>query len=83
MGLDHDVRALKDQITAAQGKRAGHEHQQRVAEAARDQALQQIQSEFGVQDVKQAQALLVQLEADAAAECKQVEADLAVAEDGL
>lgn len=83
MTLEHDVRFLKDRIEASKGKRAGHEHQQRVAETARDQSLAQLKEEFGVDRIEDADELLRQLEQAAAAECRTVEAQLAVAEEGL
>lgn len=83
MSVDQDVRALKDRIAAAQTMRAGHVHQLQVAQAARDQARDQMKEEFGCDRIEDADALLHELEQQAAAECQQVEAHLAAAEEGL
>jgi len=78
--IDYQVRELKSRIETARGKRITADHEQRVAQAAADQAVKQLQDEFGCADVEQAKVFLSQLEAALDAECLKVADQLAVAE---
>jgi hypothetical protein len=78
--IDYQLRDIKGRIEEAQARRAGAEHEQRVAMVTAENALTQIKAEFGCADIEQAKVLLQQLEAAASAECLKVEDQLAVAE---
>lgn len=78
--IDYQVRDLKTRIETAQGKRLTADHEQRVAQAAADQAMKQLKVEFGCESIEQAQVLLEQLEAALDTECHKVADQLAVAE---
>lgn len=80
--VEQTIHRLRQQAEQYRQARAAAEHQRGVAEAASTQVLTDMQAEFGVGTVPEAQALLAKLDEQVAAEVAAVERQLAAANGG-
>lgn len=80
--LESRISELREQVSAAQQRKARADHELAVARASEEAALRALKDEFGAATVQAARALLEQVSADLAAACAEAEKALEEAEAG-
>jgi hypothetical protein len=76
MGLVEELSAVKDQVTALERRRARREADMEMARSRRDEAMAALQTQYGVDDLDGAKALLREL-------AEEVQNEIAVAQAAL
>jgi hypothetical protein len=76
MGLVEDLQRIKDESAALERRRARREADIEMARSRRDEAMEELRSEYGVDDVPAAKDLLKALAAETAREIAAAEAAL-------